>query len=241
MRNYKEIAIVILIICLSTTTFAQKKKDKKKNARFDDKISFVNLDLGLVTGLLTKDFSRITNDGFNIDYAKSKQLALNYLYNSAKDEDQTISYSIGLGMDFKTYALQNNVNLMYNDSITYVEKENVLNYSKNKFCVGYVQMPIYLKFNKEFGKREYYHLSFGAIPGIKLFSKYQQKYSADNKSYKVKSKGGFNLNPFKLDGTIRIGRNNIGAFFNYNFLALFDKNKHEKLMPFSIGITYRGF
>ena len=96
------------------------------------------------------------------------------------------------------------------------------------------------KINKEIADH-YYQLSFGMIGGVRLFNTYKQKYTIGEDVYKVKRKGDFNLTPFKLEPTIRFGRENIGVFLNYDLLTLFEKGRHESLHPFTIGITYAGF
>lgn len=205
-----------------------------------DKVKMVSVDLGLTSGALTPHFSRVTNEGFNLNYSKSKSLGLNFMHNSAEDEDQFFSYSIGIGAELKTFGLISNSNLTYNDSATFVSTENNFSYTKNKLTIAYIQVPILLKINKEIQDR-YYQLSFGLIGGLKVLNKYKRKHKVGSDSYSVKNNGHYNLNPFKLDGTVRLGRGNVGAFFNYNFLSLFEKNKHEKLNTFAIGITYNGF
>lgn len=200
----------------------------------------LSIDAGLTSGVLNYQFRRQTEEGFNLDYSKSKSLGINLIHNSTEDEDQVFSYTVGIGGELKTFGLISNTNLLYNDSATFVSKENNFNYSKNKLTIAYLQAPVLLKVNKEI-KNRFYQFSFGVIGGLKISSKYKRKYRIDDNKYSVKSNGHYNINPFKLDGTIRLGRNNIGAFFNYNLLSLFEKNKHEKLNTFAVGITYNGF
>lgn len=205
-----------------------------------DKVKMLSIDAGLTSGVLNYQFRRQTEEGFNLDYSKSKSLGINLIHNSTEDEDQVFSYTVGIGGELKTFGLISNTNLLYNDSATFVSKENNFNYSKNKLTIAYLQAPVLLKVNKEI-KNRFYQFSFGVIGGLKISSKYKRKYRIDDNKYSVKSNGHYNINPFKLDGTIRLGRNNIGAFFNYNLLSLFEKNKHEKLNTFAVGITYNGF
>ncbi len=235
----KLICLIFLTAPVLGTTQKRNKKNAKKYEDFMNSISMVSTDIGAVSGVLTNDFSRFPSS-FKLDPSKSKSFSLNFMKNTAEDKDQLLSYTLGLGAELRYYHLLNNSNLTFNDDVTTISEEIDNSYTKNRLKLIYIQTPILIRFNKEI-KYRYYQLSTGIIPGLKLYGKYKQKYRVDNQIYKVKTSGHFNLNPFKLDATIRIGRGKIGAFFNYSLLTLFEKDKHEQLMPYSVGFTVNGF
>jgi len=233
--------LILLLACaLPLFAMSQDKSARKKEKARQEQLSRISGDIGLINGVLNSSFSRETSEGFTLNYARSKSASVYYIFNSAEDRDQVVSYSIGAGFELSQYHLKANSNLLFNDTSTYFQPESTFDYSKNVISAGYLKFPVMLKINKEL-KDDFYQLSFGIIGGLKVFNTFKQKYTVDNGVYKVRRKGDLNLNPFKLESTFRVGRNNLGLFMNYDFLPLFEKTAHEHLFPFSIGITYNGF
>lgn len=232
--------VLITMMVIPIFGFSQEKTSKQKKKARMTQVNRISAEIGLINGVLNSSFSRNPDEGFNLNYSLSKSYALNYLFNSTQRRGQVFSYSIGAGFETSQYHLRSNSNLIYNDSSTYLIDETDISFSKNAVTIGYLKFPILLKLNKE-TNRTSYQLSFGVIAGLKIFNTYKQKYSLQDDDFKVKRNGDFNLQPFKLESTLRFGRNNLGVFLNYNLLPLFEKGTHEQLHPFSVGLTYNGF
>lgn len=232
--------VVIIMIILPMVGISQKKTEKQKKKARMAHVSRISGDLGLINGVFNSSFSRNVTEGFDINYTRSKSASLNYIFNSTQRRNQVFSYSIGAGIEMSQYHLKSNSNLIFNDTSTFLVKEASFEYSKNVLTNVYLKFPVMLKLNKEINDN-YYQFSVGAIAGLKIFNSYKQKYSFENDDFEVKRNGDFNLNPFKLEPTLRLGRNNLGIYINYNLLPLFEKSTHELLYPFSVGFTYNGF
>ncbi|WP_165779202.1 hypothetical protein [Brumimicrobium salinarum] len=51
-------------------------------------------------------------------------------------------------------------------------------------------------------------------------------------------KGHYHLNPFQVDGSVRIGRRNFSVYANYGLNGLFESNKGPDYTTFSMGLSW---
>ncbi len=93
-----------------------------------------------------------------------------------------------------------------------------------------------LEFNSSNSRSKTLHLAAGVLAGYKLTSKTKQEFTLDGYEYYVTRKDDYNLNPFKLDATARIGYGDFTMFATYSLTTLFEKNKGPELYPFSVGV-----
>jgi hypothetical protein len=99
-------------------------------------------------------------------------------------------------------------------------------------------MPLLLEFQchkKSRPAKPTFFLSAGVIGSVKVASR-QKMMFADNRVYI--NKNDFNLAPFKLDATARIGNNSFTLFANYSLTTLFEKNKGPELYPLTVGLGF---
>ncbi len=54
---------------------------------------------------------------------------------------------------------------------------------------------------------------------------------------KNKIKGRYNLNPYQLNATARIGYKDFGVFANYSLLPLFETGLAEEAYPLTAGVS----
>ena len=98
-------------------------------------------------------------------------------------------------------------------------------------------MPLLLEFNTNADPDKSFYLAAGVIGGVRLASNVKRKGDYDGKEFREESKGKFGLNPFKLDGTVRLGYSNWGAFASYSLLPLFDTGKTVEVYPLTFGLS----
>ena len=82
-----------------------------------------------------------------------------------------------------------------------------------------------------------FHIGFGVIGGYKLGSNLKQEYSFNGFATDGKVKGHYQLNPFQLSGTVRLGfGKRLNVFANYGLTSVFESKKGPNLRPFTVGI-----
>ena len=81
-----------------------------------------------------------------------------------------------------------------------------------------------------------FHIAFGVIGGLKLGSSTKQIFTTNNHTYETIRRDDYNLFPFKLDATVRIGYGDFTLFGTYSLTPLFEYGKGPELYPFTVGL-----
>jgi len=194
-----------------------------------------------------------------LDYAKSRSASFNIQYYINKMKTSTVYFSPGLGLDYKSYFFKNNVNIGTGNDTVLFALDTARTYKKYKLRATYFQVPLIVglrlggkskksietndgKVNVQVRKSEKsFNIQAGVIGGYNIGSLIKTKYERDGAKYKDKIKDDFNLNPFRLTATARIGYGNFGFFANYGLTSLFQNGKSPDLIPFTVGVQFGGF
>lgn len=139
----------------------------------------------------------------------------------------------GLGLAWNTFRLNTPVrletgeeNLICNPIDEAVEGH----VKRSKLCVLYIQVPLMIEM-RPFPK---YFITVGVTGGIRIDA--WNKVNFEN--YKIVTEEDFFINRFKLDASLRIGRNNsLGVYANYNLLPFFVKSKVQNAHCLSFGLS----
>lgn len=172
------------------------------------------------------------------DIARSQVWNLNILEHKFKVVKEYVGITTGLGFSFAQVAFSNNYVLGSKGDSTFANMDTITSYSKNKLRAAYLTVPLLLEFNTSKDNDNGFYLAAGVVGGLRIGSSYKL-ISKDNGD-KVRSvqKGSYNLNPFKLDATARLGYGNFGAFVSYSLLPLFESTaKVQEAYPLTAGLT----
>jgi hypothetical protein len=171
----------------------------------------------------------------------------------------------GLGFSVNNYYFSNST-LLSHDSAA-LSAYNIIDKSGeaagmkvNKLTVMWVTLPVLFEFQTNSGVRwNSFHISAGVIGGVRVCSYTKQRFSTRNTTYYLtdnsnnmigsvdvderwsRTHNQFYLNPFKLDGTVRIGWSFLNLFATYSITPMFQKNKGPELYPWTMGITLAGW
>lgn len=214
-----------------------EKEPKKHKASHDG--AWAGMDLG-VNMLMSSNFksSFPAAKQWEADPAKSFYFNFNFVDRRFNIYKEYVGITTGLGLNFNQIAFKNNYLLNENADSLWAVIDTANNYSKNKLRATYLQIPLLLEFNTSKLESKSFRVSMGVIGGLRLGSSTKRKITEDGENFKKKDKGTYALNPFKLDGTIRMGYKNLGIFANYSILPLFDTKKTSEVYPLSFGISY---
>ncbi len=216
----------------------EEGKEDKKSKRLRNLHHWKGIDLG-INGYAGADnnVSLPTKDDYmSVDYGvKSMVCNLNLFEKNMHIYKNYINLVTGLGFGFNSYQFKNKTTLNGDSSYTSFTNNPAISYDKNKLKMSYIQMPLMLEFNTSNSRHKTFHLAAGVLAGYKLTSKTKQIYTLNGGNYEVIKKDDYNINPFKLDATVRVGYGDFTLFGTYALTTLFEKNKGPELYPFTVG------
>lgn len=148
-----------------------------------------------------------------------------------------VKIKTGLGFAWNGYGLKNDVTMQTRDSsaVYATVVDSSINYTKNKFRASYLTVPLLLELNSDKDENEF-HVTVGVIGGWNMGSLIRQKWQDGDRDSDFKHKGDYNVNPFTLDATARIGYKNFTLFATYGLTPLFEKNKGPEVYPMTVGL-----
>lgn len=198
------------------------------------------LDIG-VNGYFNKNTSSIeTPSGYGfleLDYSRSRSFAWNigqYNFHIVKNYVNVVT---GIGLEWNSYALRNNVSLLPNsDSISAISES--IDFTKNKLKSTWINAPLLLEFNTSKNANNNFHIGAGMTFGYNIFqNRLKQEFSMNGDEQKRKVKDDFNINPFRYSATVRVGFGDFTLFANYGLSELFKANRGPVVHPFSAGVS----
>lgn len=176
-------------------------------------------------------------DHMSINYGlKSLSWNLNLIEKDFHIYKDYVNLVTGIGFGFNTYQFKNPIRLNPDSSYTSYFKDSTITFDKNKLKTSYVQIPLMLEFNTSDKAHKSFHIAAGVIGGYKLGSKTKRTYEINGYEFLEKRKDDYNINPFKLDATVRIGYGAFTMFGTYSLTPLFENNKGPALNAFSVGV-----
>lgn len=210
--------------------------DEDEKDKFDG--HWAGLDMG---------FGMMMNSGMSPDFpdhpywendpAKSMVWNLNLLEHKFAIAQNYFGITTGLGFSFTQLAFRDNYVLIHTADTIYAEIDTVVSYAKNKLRASYLTVPLLLEFCTSNDDDKAFYLAAGVIGGVRMTSKIKRTGEIDGKDFEQKVKGTYALNSFKLDGTVRLGYGNFGAFASYSLLPLFNTDKTTEVYPLTFGLT----
>ena len=147
-----------------------------------------------------------------------------------------LQFVTGLGFSWNSYALKNKTVLNPDSSYTGYTYNTAASYSKNKLKESFLTVPLLFELNTSKKDSRNFHIAAGVIGGIKLGSRTKQDYKMGGHDFHDVKKDDYNLFPFKLDATVRVGYGQFTLFATYSLTPLFEYGKGPELYPFTVGI-----
>jgi hypothetical protein len=211
-------------------------KDKKVKSHW------AGFELGINT-LVDKDFSSNLPgryDYLNLREEKSIAVNFNLVDYQLKLYRRNIMLVTGLGFSYNNYRFKSDSYLAPNVNQLSAITDS-LNLKKNKLVVSYVNVPLLIEFNTSSSPKKTVHLATGVIAGVKIDSHVKVIREIGNNETKSKIYDDFNLNPFRLDATVRLGFRNMTIFGSYGLVSLFKENKGPEISPLTVGLRLIGW
>jgi hypothetical protein len=229
---------------------------------------WAGVDLGW-NGYVNKDFNMTFPSGeqyLNLKAARSMMVNLNPIEFNLNLIRNHFGLTSGLGFSLNNYYFSGSYMLIPDSlALTAVKIINQNNgdaaMKVNKLFVGWITLPVFFEFqtNPEIHANSF-HVSVGVIGGFRIQSYTKQEFrNDDHMTYYLQDLSGrpygslyvderrirkhseYHLNPFKLDGSFRIGWSFLNLWSTYSFTTLFQKDQGPELYPWSVGVTLAGW
>jgi hypothetical protein len=223
----------------SRDTLGRLQKEKK----FKRKNHWAGIDLG-VAGYVSPEPSlgmRAENRNFELDYARSRTWNINFLEKNFKIVRHNVGLVTGMGLSYARYHFNERQNMLTSTPDSVFMTPLTVYSRKHFLSTTHLTVPLLLEFNTHKNPKKSFHLATGVIGGYRIGSRNVQVTGEDGRRGRSVVKDDFNLNPFRLDATVRLGYGNINLFATYGISSFFQANRGPELIPVSVGITLLGF
>lgn len=182
------------------------------------------------------------NSAWALNYGKSVAVNINFWELHGKIYRNNIYLTTGLGSEINNYRFDQNVQLIKDTVPVTAKIENDINYDKSKLTIGYLNAPLYLTFaSNPIGKKDKrLTVSPGITAGWRFTSYNKRKVEENGENIKSRTKDDFNLSPFRVNASLRVGYGSFILFANYSLTDLFQKNEGPDLTAFSAGVRIVG-
>lgn len=237
--------------------------DRLKELRTERRNLFTywsGLDLGVNTLLGPDGSADLDADAefLEIDNSRSRFFSINFMEQKIEFGSHHVGLMTGLGWEFTSYHLKNNVFLAYDaDSIYGVPLESP-EYSKNKLRQMGFRVPLMLEFNtkraplptesellagnvKDYDRKGNFHIAVGVIGSWYFDTMYKQKYREEGDNRKDRYKGDYQLLPYRAAASVRMGYGGLNLFAEYSLTSFINDGKGPELTPLNVGLTIIGF
>ena len=179
------------------------------------------------------------------DILKSHSLQINFFQISKglQSNRNTIGLVTGLGMNIKSYRLNNNTTIgQLSNGMIYPKTLYFDSNQKSKFSSVYLSVPLLLEFQiplKNYANR--FYVSAGLIANKRLSTHTKIKYRKDDQKEKLKTPGSYSIPEYKCSATVRMGYRWVNVFASYDLVPLFRKDKGPVLYPYTVGFYLLSF
>lgn len=192
----------------------------------------------LMNGNFAPEFN---SSHLEIDPAQSFSYSLNIMEQRIRIVKDYFGIVTGLGFTNSRYGFKDDhLRLMSNADSTWGMYDSTLTtgFTKNQLRVNYFNIPVLFQINTSKFEDKNFHISFGVIGGIRMGSKVKYIYDVFGGENDHKEKGRYNVNPFQVCATARLGFRDFGLFANYNVLSLYESGKSETAYPLTFGASF---
>jgi len=188
---------------------------------------FINADNKIATA---------TELGFlELDPARSIGLQVNLLEKRFPIIKDYLGVVTGLGLQWNRFSLKGAYDLsVVNDTLVGIETG--LNYTKNILSSTYLQAPLLLQISTSKNAKKAWNISAGVVGGIRIDARQEQKWEADGKKNKDKSRDDFEFNPFQASFMATIGYGDWSLYMTYGLTDVFNEGSAPKVRGVNAGI-----
>lgn len=183
-----------------------------------------------------KELASASELGFlALDPAKSLGIQFNFAEKRFPIVKEYLGVVTGLGIQWNRYALKGDYDLsVVNDTLVGISTG--LNFSKNVLSSSYLQAPLLLQISTNKDSNKAWNISAGVVGGIRIDARQMQKWEADGKKNKDKTKDDFGFNPFQASLMATVGYGDWSLYMTYGLTDVFNEGTAPKVRGVNAGI-----
>ncbi len=196
-----------------------------------------------------------------LNNARSRFLAINFMERKFEFGSHHVGLYTGLGFECTNYKLSENSVLMFNSDSTWAVPQDSPELRKNKLRQIGVRVPLMLEFNTKraplpsnkeelrarggsnagFDRKGNVHLAAGLVGSYYFDTMYKVRYVENGEMRKDRSKASYNLLPYRVAATVRVGIGRWNFFGEYALTPLFEEGTAPPMNALNVGLTLVGF
>ena len=183
-----------------------------------------------------KEFASTTELSFlTLDPAKSIGFQLNFAEKRFPIIKEYVGVVTGLGFQWNRYSIKGDYDFnVVNDTL--VANATGINYTKNTLSSAYLQAPLLLQISTSKNPNKAWNISAGIVGGVRVDARQIQKWEADDKKNKDKTKDDFQFNPFQASLMATIGYGDWSLYATYGLSDVFNEGSAPKVRGVNAGI-----
>ena len=211
---------------------------KEKNKKYEN--SWSGIDVGFNMLLNSSNQLSFGNTPYwENEIGRSTSFHFNLFSHKFPIVKQYVGFVTGFGFGMNTIGINRDYRLQTNSDSTYaiLINDSTNNVRVNSLTMGVFEVPLLLEFATKRKREHSFQLAAGVIGGIRVGSSYFMRGKKNNVKYRETVNDDFNINPFQLDATVRLGYGDFGAYASYGLTNLFKGIKAPQMSIFQFGIT----
>ena len=170
-----------------------------------------------------------------LDPAKSIGLQWNFAEKRFPIFKDYLGVVTGLGLNWNRYAIKGDFDFsVVNDTL--IANTIGVNYAKNILSSTYLQAPLLLQISTNKNANKAWNISAGVVGGIRLDARQVQKWEADGKKNKDKTKDDFQFDPFQASLMATVGYGDWSLYASYGLTDVFNEGSAPKVRGVNAGI-----
>ena len=178
--------------------------------------------------------SPVNANSMKLRSGKSSNVNLWFFMQKLNVSKHVLNLKYGLGLEMYNFRYENSLSYRKDNNGPYVFNDSI-GFSKNKLYAGYITAPLMININATPHRKKGFNLSAGVSAGYLVGSR--NKQVSDSRG-KVKYKGDFNLQPFRLAAVAELGLGPIRLYGSYSLNKLHRDETRLEQYPYAIGIRF---
>jgi hypothetical protein len=199
-----------------------------------DETNYANAQAGPYFKLGRPADGAVNANSMRLRAGKSSNANLWFFMQKLNVANHVLNLKYGLGLEMYNFRYENSLSFRKDNSGPYVFNDSI-SFSKNKLYAGYITAPLMININPTPDKKKSFSFSAGVSAGYLISSRNKQVSDARGK---VKYKGDFDLQPFRLAAVAEIGLGPVRLYGSYSLNKLHNDGTRLEQYPYAVGIRF---
>ncbi len=198
-----------------------------------DNTNYTTAQAGSYLRTLNTNAGSVTQNSMRLNAGKSSNVNLWIFMQKMNVSKHILNLKYGLGLEMYNFRYDRSVSYR-KDPAPFVFNDTI-SFSKNKLYAGYITAPLMINIDTRPGKKNGLTFSAGVSAGYLIASRNKQ---VSNERGKVKYKGDFDLEPFRLAAIGEVGLGPIRLYGSYSLNKLHRTSTGLDQTPFAFGVRF---